>query len=188
VWRLSGGTRGAHSCRACPIRFIAVSARPAMSATTCAGRLRQQGSPYCERPAGAHQTVSTCWCGAVGHLPLWVRPTLVIAGTGPEEPRLRRLAAACAVDLRLPGLLSPTRLAEWHTAADLFDPSMPVHCQTAQRGLAASLSARRWLRDCNVVASAEGACPSWTAASASLWVAPDDPSASLRRSFALAMA
>jgi glycosyltransferase involved in cell wall biosynthesis len=67
---------------------------------------------------------------AVGHLPARERPTLVIAGSGPEEPRLRRLAAACAVDLRLPGLVSAATLAEWMAATDLF-----VHpCRSLSNG------------------------------------------------------
>ena len=67
---------------------------------------------------------------AVGHLPARERPTLVIAGSGPEEPRLRRLAAACAVDLRLPGLVSAATLAEWMAATALF-----VHpCRSLSNG------------------------------------------------------
>jgi glycosyltransferase involved in cell wall biosynthesis len=123
---------------------------------------------------------------AVGHLPLWVRPTLVIAGTGPEEPRLRRLAAACAVDLRLPGLLGPTRLAEWMTAADLF-----VHpCRSLPNGRSegSPVVVREALAaGLYVVASAEGGLPELDGRERLTLVAPDDPSA-LAAKIALAMA
>ena len=57
---------------------------------------------------------------AVGHQPAAARPSLVIAGAGPEESRLRRLAAACEVDLRLLGAIRQAELAEWMAAANLF--------------------------------------------------------------------
>ena len=57
---------------------------------------------------------------AVGHLPARVRPSLVIVGQGPEEHRLRKLAAACAVDL----LIIPLRFGN-----DSFLP----HCAAMER-------------------------------------------------------
>ena len=123
---------------------------------------------------------------AVGHLPGGVRPNLVIAGTGPQEPRLRRLAAACAVDLRLPGLLSPATLAEWMTAADLFvHPCRPLSNGRSEgapvvvrEALAAGLS---------VVASAVGGLPELAGHQRLTLVAPEDPSA-LAAEIASAMA
>ena len=95
---------------------------------------------------------------AVGHLPAALRPTLVIAGTGPEEPRLRRLASACAVDLRLAGQLSPATLVDWMTAADLF-----VHpCRSLPNGRSegAPVVVREALAaGMSVVASATGGLP-----------------------------
>jgi teichuronic acid biosynthesis glycosyltransferase TuaC len=113
---------------------------------------------------------------AVGHLPARVRPSLVIAGEGPEKSRLRKLAAACAVDLRLPGLVSPATLAEWMAAADLFvHPCRPLsngRCEGApvvvREALAAGLS---------VVASAVGGLPELAGHERLTLVAPEDPSA-----------
>jgi glycosyltransferase involved in cell wall biosynthesis len=122
---------------------------------------------------------------AVGHLPLWARPSLVIAGTGPEEPRLRRLAAACAVDLRLPGLLSPSTLAEWMTAADLF-----VHpCRSLANGRSegAPVVVREALAaGLPVVASAVGGLPELAGHPRLTLVAPENPSV-LAAKIALAM-
>jgi glycosyltransferase involved in cell wall biosynthesis len=123
---------------------------------------------------------------AVGHLSSWVRPTLVIAGTGPEEPRLRRLAAACAVDLRLPGLLGHTTLADWITAADLF-----VHpCRSLPNGRSegAPVVVREALAaGLPVVASAAGGLPELAGHPRFALVAPENPSA-LAAKIALAMA
>ena len=95
---------------------------------------------------------------ALGHLPPRARPTLAIAGAGPEEPRLGRLAAACAVDLRLPGPVSPAILAEWMGAADLF-----VHpCRSLSNGRSegAPVVVREALAaGLSVVASAVGGLP-----------------------------
>lgn len=113
---------------------------------------------------------------AVGHLPLRERPTLVIAGTGPEESRLRSLAAACAVDLRLPGLVSAASLAEWMAAADLFvhpcrslsngrSEGMPV---VVREALAAGLP---------VIASAQGGLPELAGHERLTLVAPENTSA-----------
>jgi glycosyltransferase involved in cell wall biosynthesis len=111
---------------------------------------------------------------AVGHLPARVRPTLVIAGTGPEEPRLGRLAAACAVDLRLPGSLSPATLADWMTAADLF-----VHpCRSLPNGRSegAPVVVREALAaGLSVVASAEGGLPELDGHQRFTLVAPENP-------------
>jgi teichuronic acid biosynthesis glycosyltransferase TuaC len=57
---------------------------------------------------------------ALGSLPAAVRPRLVIAGSGPEAERLRRLARACDVDLHLPGNVGHADLATWMVAADAF--------------------------------------------------------------------
>ena len=123
---------------------------------------------------------------AVGHLPARVRPTLVIAGTGPQEPRLRRLAAACAVDLRLPGLLSPSRLAEWMTAADLFvHPCRPL---SNGRSEGAPVVVREALAaGLPVVASAEGGLAELAGRERLTLVAPENPSA-LAAKIASAMA
>ena len=113
---------------------------------------------------------------AVGHLPAVLRPTLVIAGTGPEEPRLRRLAAACAVDLRLAGLLSPATLADWMTAADLF-----VHpCRSLPNGRSegAPVVVREALAaGMAVVATAAGGLPELGGHPRLTLVAPENPSA-----------
>jgi glycosyltransferase involved in cell wall biosynthesis len=123
---------------------------------------------------------------AVGHLPSWVRPTLVIAGTGPEEPRLWRLANACAVDLRLLGSLSPETLADWMTAADLF-----VHpCRSLPNGRSegAPVVVREALAaGLPVVASAEGGLPDLAGRERLTLVAAEDSSA-LAAKIALAMA
>jgi glycosyltransferase involved in cell wall biosynthesis len=50
--------------------------------------------------------------------PLRVRTALVIAGDGPERPRLARLAAARGVRLRLDGYRDDVR--PWYAAADVF--------------------------------------------------------------------
>jgi glycosyltransferase involved in cell wall biosynthesis len=113
---------------------------------------------------------------AVGHLPPRARPTLVIAGAGPEEPRLRRLASACMVDLRLPGLVSPATLAEWMAGADLF-----VHpCRRLANGRSegAPVVVREALAaGLSVVASAVGGLPELAGHQRLTLVAPEDPSA-----------
>jgi glycosyltransferase involved in cell wall biosynthesis len=113
---------------------------------------------------------------AIGHLPAWARPTLVLAGTGPEESRLGRLAAACAVDLRLVGQLSPATLADWMTAADLF-----VHpCRSLPNGRSegAPVVVREALAaGMFVVASAEGGLPELGEHERLTLVAPENPSA-----------
>jgi glycosyltransferase involved in cell wall biosynthesis len=123
---------------------------------------------------------------AVGHLPPLVRPTLVIAGTGPEETRLRRLASACAVDLRLPGLVSPATLAEWMVAADLF-----VHpCRSLFNGRTegAPVVVREALAaGMSVVASAVGGLPELAGHRRLTLVVPGNPSA-LAAEIASAMA
>jgi len=123
---------------------------------------------------------------AVGHLPARARPILTIVGAGPEEPRLRRLAAACAVDLRLPGLLSPAVLAEWMAAADLFvHPCRPLPNGRSEgapvvvrEALAAGLSA---------IASSVGGLPELAGHQRLSLVAPEDPFA-LAAKIASAMA
>jgi glycosyltransferase involved in cell wall biosynthesis len=113
---------------------------------------------------------------AVGHLPAGVRPTLVIAGTGPEQPRLRRLAAACAVDLRLAGLLSPATLADWMTAADLF--VHPCRSLPNRRSEGAPVVVREALAaGMSVVASAAGGLPELADHERLTLVAPENPSA-----------
>ena len=123
---------------------------------------------------------------ALGHLPPRARPTLAIAGTGPEQPRLRRLAAACAVDLRLPGLVSPATLADWMAAADLF-----VHpCRSLSNGRSegAPVVVREALAvGLYVVASAVGGLPELAGHQRLTLVAPEDPSA-LAAEIALAIA
>jgi glycosyltransferase involved in cell wall biosynthesis len=113
---------------------------------------------------------------ALGHLPLRERPTLVIVGAGPEEPRLRRLAAACAVDLRLPGLVSASRLAAWMAAADLF-----VHpCRSLPNGRSegAPVVVREALAaGLPVIASALGGLPELAGHELLTLVAPENPSA-----------
>ena len=113
---------------------------------------------------------------AMGRLPARVRPSLVIAGKGPEEPRLRRLAAACAVDLRLPGLVSPTTLAEWMAAADLF-----VHpCRSLPNGRSegAPVVVREALAaGLSVVASTVGGLSDLAGHARVTLVAPEDLSA-----------
>lgn len=122
---------------------------------------------------------------ALGHLPEEVRPTLVIAGTGPQEARLRRLAAACGVDLRLTGLVSQATLADWMTAADLL-----VHpCRSLPNGRSegAPLAVREALgAGMSVVASAEGGLPELAGHPRMTLVAPENPSA-LAAKIALAM-
>ena len=48
------------------------------------------------------------------------RPEVVILGDGPERQRLRDLAAALEVPLRLPGFVPRDEVARWLRAADLF--------------------------------------------------------------------
>lgn len=112
---------------------------------------------------------------ALGRLPAGARPALVIAGTGPQEFRLRRLAAACAVDLRLTGLLSPAILADWMAAADLF-----VHpCRSLPNGRSegAPVVVREALAaGLSVIASAEGGLPELGDHERLTLVAPEDPS------------
>lgn len=57
---------------------------------------------------------------ALARLPKPVRPSLVVAGDGPEGPSLRCLAERLRVEVRWLGRLSPGGLAEWMRAADLF--------------------------------------------------------------------
>lgn len=67
---------------------------------------------------------------AVGRIPLLARPSLVIAGEGPERSRLGNLAHKAGVRLELTGLLGQLALAERMAAADLF-----VHpCRTLDNG------------------------------------------------------
>jgi glycosyltransferase involved in cell wall biosynthesis len=122
---------------------------------------------------------------ALGHLPEPMRPTLVIAGTGPQGPRLRRLAAACGVDLRLAGLLSPAALADRMAAADLL-----VHpCRSLPNGRSegAPVVVREALAaGMPVIASAEGGLPELAVTPRLTLIAPDNPSA-LAAQIALAM-
>jgi D-inositol-3-phosphate glycosyltransferase len=67
---------------------------------------------------------------AVARLPPRSRPTVLIAGEGPERARLARLAHTADVDLRLPGVLGQRALAQHMAAATLF-----VHpCRTLPGG------------------------------------------------------
>jgi glycosyltransferase involved in cell wall biosynthesis len=67
---------------------------------------------------------------ALGTIPAAARPELVIAGEGPEQASLARLAHAAGVRLQLAGVLGQHALAEWMAAADLF-----VHpCRTLANG------------------------------------------------------
>ncbi len=67
---------------------------------------------------------------ALGRIPRTTRPALVIAGEGPERARLARQAIEAGVDLRLPGFLGQSVLAECMRAADVF-----VHpCRTLASG------------------------------------------------------
>jgi glycosyltransferase involved in cell wall biosynthesis len=113
---------------------------------------------------------------AVGHLPPTERPNLVIAGAGPEEIRLRRLAAACAVDLRLPGLVSAGSLAEWMAAADLF--VHPCRSLPSGRSEGAPVVVREALAaGLPVIASTQGGLPELAGHERLNLVAPEDPSA-----------
>jgi glycosyltransferase involved in cell wall biosynthesis len=67
---------------------------------------------------------------AVARLPPRSRPTVLIAGDGPERARLAHLAHRAEVDLRLPGVLGQRALALHMAAATLF-----VHpCRTLPGG------------------------------------------------------
>ena len=113
---------------------------------------------------------------AMGHLPARERPTLVIAGTGPEEPRLRRLATACAVDLRWPGLVSAATLAEWMAAADLF--VHPSRSLSNGRSEGAPVVVREALAaGLPVIASALGGLPELAGHERLTLVVPENPSA-----------
>ena len=123
---------------------------------------------------------------AAGHLPLRERPTLVIAGAGPEELRLRSLAAACAVDLRLPGLVSAASLAEWMAAADLF--VHPCRSLPSGRSEGAPVVVREALAaGLPVIASAQGGLPELAGRQRFVLVEPENPSA-LAAAIALARA
>ena len=113
---------------------------------------------------------------AMGHLPARERPTLVIAGTGPEEPRLRRLATTCAVDLRWPGLVSAATLAEWMAAADLF--VHPSRSLSNGRSEGAPVVVREALAaGLPVIASALGGLPELAGHERLTLVVPENPSA-----------
>ena len=92
---------------------------------------------------------------AVGRLPPASRPTVVIAGEGPERARLQRRARLAQVELRLPGVLGQRALALHMAAAALF-----VHpCRTLPGGRSEGmpLVVREALaRGLPVVASASG--------------------------------
>jgi teichuronic acid biosynthesis glycosyltransferase TuaC len=67
---------------------------------------------------------------AVARLPPATRPTVIVAGEGPERANLARLARAARVGLSLPGGLGQQALASHMAAADLF-----VHpCRTLPSG------------------------------------------------------
>jgi glycosyltransferase involved in cell wall biosynthesis len=67
---------------------------------------------------------------AIGRLPTERRPTLVIAGQGPQRQGLVQIAKNAGVRLQLPGMLAQRVLAEYMAAADLF-----VHpCRTLDSG------------------------------------------------------
>ena len=67
---------------------------------------------------------------AMAQIPSVSRPVLVIAGEGPERPRLVHLAREASVRLQLTGLLGQRALADCMAAADLF-----VHpCRTLDNG------------------------------------------------------
>jgi glycosyltransferase involved in cell wall biosynthesis len=110
---------------------------------------------------------------AVGHLPAGGRPTLVVAGAGPEAPRLRSMAAAYAVDLRLLGEVAPAVLADWMAASDLF-----VHpCRALPNGRSegAPLVVREALAaGMSVIASAAGGLPELSSHERITLIAPDD--------------
>jgi glycosyltransferase involved in cell wall biosynthesis len=86
---------------------------------------------------------------AVGRLPRSRRPTLVVIGEGPERARLVAMATDRRVSLRLPGALSPTEVAAWMGAADLYvQPSRALRSGRSEgsplavrEALAAGLSA-----------------------------------------------
>ena len=123
---------------------------------------------------------------AVGHLAPVARPSLVIAGMGPQRPRLCRLAAACGVDLRLPGVLSPTTLADWMTAVDLF--IHPCRSLPSGRSEGAPVVVREALATgLSVVASAAGGLRELAGHPHLTLVEPENPSALAAR-IALAMA
>ena len=110
---------------------------------------------------------------AVGHIPAGERPTLVVAGAGPAAPRLRTLAAAYAVNLRLLGEVAPAALADWMAASDLF-----VHpCRALPNGRSegAPLVVREALAaGMSVIASAAGGLPELASHARLTLVAPDD--------------
>jgi glycosyltransferase involved in cell wall biosynthesis len=110
---------------------------------------------------------------SVGHLPAVGRPTLVVAGAGPEAPRLQSLAEAYAVDLLLLGEVAPAALADWMAASDLF-----VHpCRALPNGRSegAPLVVREALAaGMSVIASAAGGLPELANHARLTLVAPDD--------------
>jgi glycosyltransferase involved in cell wall biosynthesis len=122
---------------------------------------------------------------AVGHLPAGGRPTLVLAGAGPEAPRLRSLAAAYAVDLRLLGEVAPAALADWMAAADLF--VHPCRVMPNGRSEGAPLVVREALAaGMSVIASAVGGLPELASHERLTLVVPDD-AAGLAEKIALSM-
>jgi glycosyltransferase involved in cell wall biosynthesis len=113
---------------------------------------------------------------AIGRLPLPIRPVLVLAGTGPEEQRLRRLAATCSVELRLLGEVAPSVLADWMAATDLF-----VHpCRSLPNGRreGAPVAVREALAvGQRVIASRTGGLPELSVHQTLTLVPPDNATA-----------
>jgi glycosyltransferase involved in cell wall biosynthesis len=113
---------------------------------------------------------------AVGRLPCESRPTVVIAGDGPERPRLARLARLFRVDLRLPGVLGQRALSQHMAAATLF-----VHpCRTLPGGRSEGnpVVVREALaRGLSVIASASGGLAGMRAGEGLTLVGEDDADA-----------
>jgi glycosyltransferase involved in cell wall biosynthesis len=110
---------------------------------------------------------------AVARMPVEARPSLLIAGEGPERARLARQAREAGVVLELPGLLGQRALAQYMAAADLF-----VHpCRTLAGGRSEGmpLVVREALaRGLPVIASASGGLAELRGATGLTLVPEDD--------------
>lgn len=115
---------------------------------------------------------------ALARLPRAARPRLVLLGEGPERPALLARAARGGVDLRLPGVVPRTVVADWLAAADLYvQPSVPLPNGRAE---GTPVAVREALAvGLPVIASAVGGLSELRAPSVTL-IPPGDPAALAR--------
>ena len=123
---------------------------------------------------------------AVGALPEAARPSLMVAGEGPERGSLARIAERLGVDLRLPGHIPATELSEWMAAADVY--VQPSRVLPGGRGEGMPLAAREAIsRGLPLIATASGGLVELQGLPGVTLIAPDD-SASLGGALAAMLA